>query len=505
MISRAITNSDLNQDETATSFSSRSGVDPHPQSLDIAYLSIAELKRRYASGALTLELMVEKLTNRIDTINGGSIELNAIIELDPLLNQNIDAFGDPDERELWGVPVLVKDNIEVAGWNSGAGSLAFGEPALHDAPLITRLRESGALLIGSANMSEWSAASSSDLEEGYSDRGGLTGNPWALDRSAGTSSSGSAAAVAAGLATIAIGTETVGSLAQPASYCGVYAMKATRGLVSNEGIVPYSKSQDSPGVFARSIDDLEIGMSVLAGKRFQMELTPEIRFLMDKDLDDPTQTSRDLRDAYLAFCEALRRGGSESCVMKRTTDGLANEMDTLLLAELNRDLSHYLKNRNGSRWQKLEDAISPQNFPMPPFVEKPLNDRFEAALRAPNIDIESLREQCEVQVIEILEKCLDGSDVLVGISYGPPPKLDMKRKSRSQVGNYMSFLDGLSSFAGWPAIYMPMDFLDGVPVGLALVGRPNCEGGLLGAARGVASRLNTSTIAQPLWVRAGRG
>ncbi|MCX6433433.1 MAG: amidase family protein, partial [Actinobacteria bacterium] len=131
---------------------------------------------------------------------------------------------------LHGIPVLVKDNIEVIGLRGSAGSLALANrPVTVDAPLITRLRQAGAVIIGATSLSEWANFRSPNSVSGWSALGGLTGNPWALDRSAGGSSSGSGAAVAAGLAPIAIGTETNGSITCPAALNGVVGLKPTVG------------------------------------------------------------------------------------------------------------------------------------------------------------------------------------------------------------------------------------------------------------------------------------
>ena len=141
---------------------------------------------------------------------------------------------------LHGTPILVKDNLDTAdAMLTTAGSLAMtGNRPTADAAVVTRLREAGMVLLGKTNLSEWANIRSPHSTSGWSARGGLTRNPWARERSAGGSSAGSAAALAAGLAPLTIGTETDGSIVCPASYCGVVGLKPTVGLCRSRGSFP---------------------------------------------------------------------------------------------------------------------------------------------------------------------------------------------------------------------------------------------------------------------------
>ena len=478
--------------------------DPHAATKEIGYLSIEELQTRYKSGDLTPSSVVEALSERIESLNGeGAVNLNAVIELDSGAKSRAATSSEAD-GPLWGVPVLVKDNFEVASWVSGAGSTVFTEPAKSDARVITRLREAGAILLGNCNMTEWASASSAAMEEGYSARGGLTGNPWALDRSAGGSSSGSAASVAAGFAPVALGTETVGSLTQPASHCGVFAMKATRRTISNEGIVPFSKTQDVPGVFARNLQDLRIMLTVMAGKDFEPSSEVAIGFLEDEDLDDPNQTPQAMRDAYDDLRSEFGADYSASPRIPRVPYELYGQMFQLLDAELKRDLSHYLFTRPGSKWLSLSSAVlEDKTLEFDTATGELLSlpfDSFERAEYAEEIDIAATRKKIERQFTKILEPLFEDNEVIVAPAYSPAEKLDLKRGYRTRARTYMSYLDGLSSVIGWPSLTLPFTTVAGLPAGLVMVAKAGGESKLLGAAE-----LFARGFQQPTWHELQRG
>jgi len=167
-------------------------------------------------------------------------------------------------RPLEGIPVLVKDNVDTAGVATTAGSrLLAGRPPSTDADIVRLLRAAGAIILGKTNLSEWGNFRSTSSSEGWSAVGGQTRNPYVLDRSPWGSSSGSAAAVAAGIAPLAIGTETDGSLVRPAAACGVVGLKPAFGLLPNRGIVPISSVQDTPGVLAGTVADAAYALAAL--------------------------------------------------------------------------------------------------------------------------------------------------------------------------------------------------------------------------------------------------
>jgi amidase len=245
--------------------------DPDPTSAEVAGLDAVQLTAHFAAGELTSVEVVEQLVARIEALDSGGNGLHSVLEVAPDALE-VAAALDAERRAgrvrsaLHGVPVLVKDNIDtVAPLHTSAGSLVFAtsSPSI-DAPLVRALRDAGAVIIGKANLSEWANFRGRVSSSGWSAAGGQTRNPHALDRSPGGSSSGSAAAVAARLAPLAVGTETDGSIICPAAACGVAGLKPTLGLVSRTGIVPIAASQDTAGPIARTARDLGLLLSVLA-------------------------------------------------------------------------------------------------------------------------------------------------------------------------------------------------------------------------------------------------
>lgn len=480
-----------------TVFESR---EPDEWSVDVAYLSIGDIHDRYATGDVTPDQLIRFLHRRNIIVGSGDVTLNAVIKFDDSVLEFAGNLPPDTNRPLDGIPFLVKDNIEVAGWRSGAGSNFFHYDADFDAPIIELLRAAGAFPLASANMSEWASAGSSFLEDGYSTRGGLTGNPWALDRTAGGSSSGSAAGVAAGLAPFALGTETIASITYPASVCGVFGMKPTRGRLSTQGIVPYSRTQDVPGVFARTIADVKAVMSVLLEEDLSSDTTPRIRYLTDRDLEDINQTNEELRVQYEYLCASLAGLDCPAGVVERYPADLMDDMFAALAYELNRDLGAYLEERTGGG---LPELIYPE-MDSEGYLRF-VNDKFKQALESPVTNIVALRERVDSGFAAILELMLGDANVMLVPADGPAAKLDMAREARNPTNCYQSCLDGMSSAAGWPTLTIPFTTVHDLPVGLLLVARPNCESELMAAAEFLEREALVGGFERPLWKPVRRG
>lgn len=240
--------------------------------LNIVEASVADLQAAMQSGKTTSQKLVKLYLARIRAIDKAGPRINSIIELNPdalsiakALDAERKAKG--PRGPLHGVPILLKDNIATADkMQTTAGSLALlGVKPPRDAFVVTKLREAGAVILGKTNLSEWANMRSTRSTSGWSGRGGLTKNPYALDRNTSGSSSGSGAAIAASLAAIAVGTETDGSIISPAHVNGLVGIKPTLGLISRNGIIPIAHSQDTAGPMARTVADAAALLTAMAG------------------------------------------------------------------------------------------------------------------------------------------------------------------------------------------------------------------------------------------------
>jgi amidase len=239
---------------------------------DLEEATIADLQQKMTAGRETSHSLVQKYLARIDAIDRRGPALHSVIEVNPDALAIADALDAERKSKgprgpLHGIPLLIKDNIATADkMQTTAGSLALvGSKPPSDAFLVTRLRNAGAVILGKTNLSEWANFRSTHSSSGWSGRGGQTKNPYALDRNPSGSSSGSAVAVSANLAAVAIGTETDGSIVSPSNNNGLVGIKPTLGLVSRTGIVPIAHSQDTAGPMARTVADAATVLGAIAG------------------------------------------------------------------------------------------------------------------------------------------------------------------------------------------------------------------------------------------------
>jgi amidase len=432
-------------------------------------------------------LPIYALLDRVSALNGpdGPIALHAVAAiahdaLEVARQRDSERANGTIRGPLHGVPVLIKDNIEATGLPGTAGATALiGRPA-HDAELVTRLRDAGAIVLGSTNLSQWANLRSNKSASGYSATGGLVGNPWSLDRSAGGSSSGSGAAAAAAFAPLVVGTETDGSITCPASLNGVVGLKPTVGNVSRHGVVPISHVQDSPGPLTRTVADARLLYAVLSGT------TPPATTTSRLVRATTWKTGHLATDKVFAdFLTAARNAGLEVPDREFAVFGKeqGNDEQHALLCEFYDDLSAYLAARPGEGVKSLEDVIDFENQHAELEHRYSSHEHFLAARATGGMSNPTYRE-CRDRVVswainDCLEPGLGDDDIVTSPAYAPAWKSDLVL---GDLGIWFNSGISAAAVSGWPIVTVPIGLVMGLPVGMTLIGRPHSEYALLDAA-----------------------
>ena len=461
-----------------------------------------------AANKLTSHALTSQYLARINTIDKSGPRINSIIEINPeALKIAREMDRERHQRKLrgplHGIPVLLKDNIATADrMSTTAGSLALaGIRAARDSHVAARLREAGAVIIGKTNLSEWANMRSSHSVSGWSARGGLTRNPYSLDRNCSGSSSGSGAAIAAGLATLAVGTETDGSIVSPASICGLVGIKPTIGLVSRSGIIPIAHSQDTAGPMARSVSDAALMLAAMAG------IDPNDPVTQDgagKAADYSLALKRDaLRGKRLGVArnffggsdgvdaeiekalEALKAQGAILVdVQVPNTEKYGDSETEVLLHEFKVDLAAYLRDyAPNAKVRNMADliAFNKQNakLEMPYFGQEYL-ERAEAK---PGLDSQAYqdalannRRYSRKEGIDLVLKAHE-LDALVAPTDGTAWLTDFINGD-----HYPKSFSSPAAVAGYPHVTVPAGYVRGLPVGLSFVGTAFSEAALIGMA-----------------------
>lgn len=384
---------------------------------------------------------------------------------------------------LHGVPVLVKDNIDTTGLATTAGSLALVDvpPPATDAPLVTRLRDAGCVILGKTNLSEWANFRSARSSSGWSAYGGLTRNPYALNRTAGGSSSGSGAAVAAGITALAVGTETNGSIVCPAAVNGVVGIKPGVGLVPQQGIVPISHSQDTAGPMASTVAGAAALLTVLSGGREDYAAACAGQDLTGMTIGVPrepqlwgfTPALDELTEQALALLSANGVTIVDELVLPDSD--FENEL-TVLFHEFKVDLAAYLKTRDESAPKSLADVIAFNTKNAAGELEhfgQELLERSDATegLAAP--EYVAARLAC----LAVGRRGIDDLvkqhrlDALVMPGYPPAWTIDLVNGDQVNGGNCSTH----AALAGYPLVSVPSGTAAGLPVALTFAGTHGSE------------------------------
>ena len=458
-------------------------------------LTISELQERMATGRLTARALAEMCLERVDRLDRQGPAINSVIEVNPDALQIADMLdGEREERgprgPLHGIPVMLKDNIATRDrMTTSAGSLALtGSIAPRDAFVVQRLREVGAVILAKTNLSEWANFRSSHSSSGWSSRGGQTRNPYALDRNPCGSSSGSAAAVAAGLCPVAVGTETDGSVICPSHANGIVGIKPTLGLVGRSGIIPIAHSQDTAGPMGRTVADAAILLGAMAGMDPRDPLTMESRgrshtdysrFLDPKGLQGARiGVARSLCgfsekvDALLeGAIEQMRRLGAEivdpcglpSAAEMRDTEYL------VLLYEFKADLNRYLEGLGPEApVHSLQEIIEfnelHRDRVMPHFGQDILLQAQEKGPLSTEEYLQALETNQRLSRAEGIDATLQEHDLQAIVApSGRPAWLTDWVNGDCHSGGSSSF----AAVAGYPNITVPMGTINGLPVGLS--------------------------------------
>lgn len=463
---------------------------------DIVDVGVAELQAAMTAGQTTSQALVKAYQARIKAVDKGGPRINSIIEMNPDALAIATALDRERKKSgprgpLHGIPVLLKDNIATFDkMETTAGSLAMiGVRLQRDAFIAERLRAAGAVILGKTNLSEWANFRSTRSSSGWSGRGGLTRNPYALDRNTSGSSSGSGASIAASLAAIAVGTETDGSIVSPASANGLVGIKPTLGLVSRSGIIPIAASQDTAGPMARTVADAAALLTALAGSDARDDVTASA----DKKAQDYTSflDAKGLRGARLGVVRA-NFGGRNDLASKVVEDALkvlaaqgailidvelpnagkygAAETEVLTY-ELKAGLNAYLADcQKGAKMRTLQDLIDFNEKNKDREMQYFGQEHFLRAQAKGGLDsqeyLTALATCRNLSREEGIDKVMAAHklDALVAPSNGPAWLTDFIKGDNSGGG-----FSQAAAVAGYPHVTVPAGYVAGLPIGISFV------------------------------------
>ena len=390
------------------------------------------------------------------------------------------------------VPIAlgVKDNIDVVGFPTTAGSLALqNNRPIKSAHLTKRLRSGGYYIVGKTNLSEWANFRSTHSVSGWSSLGGQTVNPYGVNRNPCGSSSGSAVAVATGLVSVAIGTETNGSISCPASVNGVVGIKPTVGLVSRSGIIPISHSQDTAGPMGTNVKDAARLLGYMAGfdpgdpatakipKNMRLNFSTNLSKtnLKGKTIGLISASSNEPEENRLIIKAKtiLIAAGARVIMLAAKQDYPGEEEYFVLLYEFREGINKYLSthpNQPKNLKELIDFNIKNKNTVLTHFdqniflLSEQTKGQKEKYLNALKITKSVSTEHID----NLLNK--NGLDAIVGLTEGPAWEIDYEGGDQAAAKNQLSWrMGGYAAMAGYPHITIPLGFVQGLPVGLSFI------------------------------------
>ncbi len=478
-----------------------------PEKLDLTNRTLTALSADMQAGRVTSEQAVNWYLQRIQAIDHDGPRIQAVLAINPSALD--DARRLDGERRaghvrgpLHGVPVLIKDNIETADrMATTAGSLALADNVSgRDAPLVAKLRAAGAVILGKTNLSEWANYRGVRSVSGWSGVGGLTRNPYSLDRSPCGSSSGSGAAIAASLSAGAVGSETDGSVTCPASTNGIVGLKPTLGLVSRTHIVPISHSQDTAGPMGRSVADVAALLTVMAGSDPADPASADA----DKHRGDfaaglSADALRGKRIGVMRFeagfhpetdevfaraLDVLRGAGAEIVEIEHLpgSEAIGDAEAVVLSTEFKADLNSYLASTpKAVTARTLADVIAFNKSRQARELGLFGQELFDKAEATKGLDdpayVQALATSRGLAQAQGIDKMLAEYrvDALVAPTAGPAWVVDTVDGDHALGGT-----PTLPAVAGYPHLSVPMGLVFGLPVGLSIIGPRWSDGMVLG-------------------------
>lgn len=466
-----------------------------PTEFVFAELGVVDLQERMQRGELDSRTLTRAYLDRIAAIDRAGPKLRSVIATNPKALDEA-AQRDAERRAgkvrgpLHGIPILIKDNIDATPMANTAGSLALKDfRPQTDAFLVRRLREAGAVILGKANLSEWANIRSTRSSSGWSAVGGQTRNPYVLNRNPCGSSSGSAVAVAANLTAAAIGTETDGSIICPASVNGIVGLKPTVGLISRDGIIPISHSQDTAGPMARNVSGVALLLTAMAGRDeadsathgaalnapldYYARLKPDglkgarIGVLRNKQGIHP-----DAAAALERAIQTMREAGATVVDAEIPTDGQWGEDElNLLLYELKSGLQRYFAKHPNAPAKSLADVIEFNKRNAAKEMRFFGQELFEMAETKGGLDspdyIAARNRARRLAGPEGIDAALKAQklDALIAPATGPAWVTDLVNGDHFSGEGY-----GAAAVAGYPSLTVPMGHSNGLPLGIVFMG-----------------------------------
>lgn len=485
----------------------------------LAALFLAAPSLAHADSNQPADVEAAKYVQRIEQLDDAGPQISAVIVHDPDAAATAKAAMG-GKSLLEGRTVLVKDNIETREWATTAGSLALKDNHTgRDAPMITNLRAAGGVVLGKTNLSEWANIRDSNSTSGWSAVGGLTRNPHALDRNSCGSSSGSAAAVAAGFAWAAIGTETDGSITCPASVNGVVGFKPTVGMISRTHVVPISHSQDTAGPMARSVVDAAMLLTALAGSDPADAATAEadarktdfaaglgeysLQGIRIGVLQKQVGNREDVRALFGSALLDLERAGAVLVDIDfEPKDEMYRDEYATLLFELREDMGTYLRN--------LPDQTMPRSLAdLIAFNDANSASEMRWFGQSVFLEAEAATDRAAYQTARTNALKLAGTEgidrmlaenqvaILIAPTSGPAWVSDLVNGDHFSGGIGAG---SLAAIAVYPHLTVPMGAIEGLPVGLSIISGKWCDHEVLKAGAAY-ERARTVAVPQPSFAR----